>query len=56
MLVISGDANDTVNLAGNWTERAEQPEDASSQVYTVFDSDDSEASVAIQNIINGTHK
>jgi len=51
MLVVSKDEQDTVNLIGNWTERAEQPEGASSQGYTVFDSDDSEASVALQNSI-----
>lgn len=58
MLVVSGDSSDTVNLAGNWTQRTEQPDGASSQGYTVFDSDDSEASVALQNTIqninNGT--
>jgi len=51
-LVISGDTNDTVNLNGNWTERASQPEEASTAGYTVYDSDDSSATVAIQNSIN----
>lgn len=53
MLVVSRDENDTVNLIGNWTEREEQPEAAASQGYTVFDSDESNASVAIQNIVSG---
>ncbi len=53
MLVVSRDENDTVNLIGNWTEREEQPEAAASAGYTVFDSDESNASVAIQNIVSG---
>lgn len=52
MLVISRDADDEVNLIGNWTEREEQPAAAASQGYTVFDSDDSNASVAIQNAVS----
>ncbi len=50
-LVISGDTNDTVNLNGDWTERATQPVEASEAGYTVYDSDDSSATVAIQNSI-----
>jgi len=50
-LVISGDANDIVNLNGDWTERATQPTEASDAGYTVYDSDDSSATVAIQNSI-----
>lgn len=51
MLVISGDDQDTVNLDGNWTQREEQPAAASAGGYTVYDSDDSSASVAIQNAV-----
>ncbi len=50
-LVVSGDANDTVNLIGTWTERSSQPTEASSAGYTVYDNADSQASVAIQNTI-----
>ncbi len=53
MLVITKDEGDTVNLIGNWTERAEQPAAAASHGYTVYDSDDSNASVAIQNSLPG---
>lgn len=53
MLVVSRDSEDTVNLIGNWTQRAEQPAEATSQGYTVFDSDDTNVSVALQNITMG---
>lgn len=53
MLVVSMDETDTINWIGNWTEREEQPAAAASQGYTVFDSDDSNASVAVQNSMPG---
>ena len=50
MLVISKDANDEVNLVGNWVVREEQPQEAIDGGYTVYDSEDSYASVAVQNV------
>jgi len=52
MLVASRDDFDTVNLIGDWSERETQPTEASAAGYTVYDSGDSDASVAIQNVIN----
>ena len=52
MLVVSRDDFDTVNLIGDWSERETQPTEASAAGYTVYDSGDSDASVAIQNVIN----
>ena len=53
LLVVSRDElDDTINLIGQWTPRAMQPTEATIAGYTVYDSDDSEASVAIQGVIN----
>ncbi len=50
MLVISRDFSDEVNLVGDWVMREEQPQEAIDGGYTVYDSEDSYASVAIQNV------
>ncbi len=52
LLVISGDHQDTLQLEGDWTERPDQPAAATGAGYTVYDSDDSDVSVAVQNSIN----
>lgn len=50
-LVVSGDASDTVSLDESWIQRISQPTETASAGYTVYDSQDSDATVIIQNAI-----
>ena len=50
-LVVSGDAGDTVSLDESWIQRISQPTETSSAGYTVYDNQDSDATVIIQNAI-----